>query len=166
MGGAILPLMATTSHREPSEVQITVLRLADDGALGRRLESHLVRLQTLAPAVLAVAIVGIVLAAVLGVGRSSHSAAAGVSDPGPAGVAAAYGYPLGCLDVRISAVNPAFARADFHRTSACALESAFPSALFHRFGEEWHPMLYAITYPCPLPSVPRTVQRQFALCRR
>jgi hypothetical protein len=157
-------MMATTPLGEPSDVQITVLRLPDDGALRRRVESHLARLQTLAVAAFVVAIAGVMFAAVLGIGRPPRASAAGVGDPGPAGVAAAYGYPPSCLDVTIAAVNPAFARADFHRSGACELYSGFPSALFHRFGEQWHPVLYAVSYPCPLQSVPPTVQRQLKLC--
>src|SRR5205807_3062712 len=90
----------------------------------------------------------------------------GVRQAGTAGVAAAYGYPTGCLRVRISAIDPAFARADFEGPQSCSDAIAFPTALFHRFGGEWHPVLYAVSYPCPGRSVPASVQKQLALCAR
>lgn len=155
----------------PSEVHVTVFRLADEHALHRRLGRELdwiwARLRLVAVVVLPLAIGGVLLAAVLGVGsRTSPGAAAGVTDAGPAGVAAAYGYPSACLKVRISEIDPSFARADFGRAGSCGLHGGFPTALFHRFGGEWHPLLYAVTYPCPMPSVPAPVQRQLSVCPR
>lgn len=85
-------------------------------------------------------------------------------DAGPAGVAAAYGYPRGCLRVRISGLDPRFARADFARPGTCGYAVEFPTAVFHRFGGEWHPVLYTVRYPCPVPTIPPPVQSQLALC--
>lgn len=141
---------------QPSEVQVTVFRFPGDRAVQRR---------WVLPAAIAAALVGAVLAVVGVAGPSRGVATAGVDAAGPTGVAAADGYPSTCLTVTISPVNRTFARADFTPRRACGLASGFPTAIFHRFGGEWHPMLYAVRYPCPVPSVPPEVQRELSLCR-
>lgn len=152
-------------------MQVTVFRLPDDRNHRRRLESERdripTRLRKVAVAV-AVAIVGVMFAVATGVGGSGGPPGViwGVRDPGAAGVAAAYGYPPGCLRVRISAVNPAFARADSDHSGSCGYGIEFPTALFHRFDGEWHAVLYTVTYQCPVPSVPASVQSQLSLCQR
>jgi hypothetical protein len=78
------------------------------------------------------------------VGSGPRDAVWGVTEPGPAGVAAAYGYPLGCLRVTISPANPASARAEFDRGGSCGYVSGFATAVFRRFGGEWHPVLYTV----------------------
>ena len=142
----------------PSEVRVTVFRLE---APHHRLP---VRFQRIAVAVLGIALAVALLE--LSWSGGSGSLVWGVRQAGPAGVAAAYGYPTNCLRVRISAINPAFARADFERPGSCSDAIAFPTALFHRFEGEWHPVLYAVGYPCPVPSVPASVQKQLDLCGR
>jgi hypothetical protein len=139
--------------QRPSEVHVTVLRSADYRGLQGR-----------GAVVVPMAVVAVALALVLGAGGGSRAADATVGDPGAAGVAAAYGYPPSCLSVRIS-VDRAFARADFARATSCGIYSGFPTALFRRFDGEWHPVLYTFSYPCPVPSVPRAVQRELTLCR-
>lgn len=143
------------SHRSfagaPSEVQVTVFRLPDDRALSRRIERRLDRIparvrRAVVTTLGAAAIGGLGLAIALG-GSGPRGAVWGVSDAGPAGVAAAYGYPLGCLQVRISAANPAFARAEFDHHGSCGYVSGFPVARFRRFGGEWHPVLYSVSSP-------------------
>jgi hypothetical protein len=177
--GAILPLMAKRPlpnrqidfENAPSDVQVTVFLVSDDRGLRRWLERHreriLASLEKVAVAVV-VAIVGAMFAVAFGIGRSggAREVIRDVREAGPAGVAAAYGYPPGCLRVRISAVNPAYARADFDRPGLCGYSVEFPSALFHRFDGEWHPVLYTVSYPCPVPSVPAPVQSQLSLCPR
>jgi hypothetical protein len=106
---------------------------------------------------------GLGLAIALG-GVGHRGAVWGVSDVGRAGIAAAYGYSPGCLRVRISAANPVFARADFDRSVSCGPRPGFPTALFRRFGGQWHPLLYLAGYRCPVPAVPASVQRQLSLC--
>ena len=155
----------------PSDVQVTILRLPDDRGLNQWLERHRDRIQALLRKVVVavtVAIVGAVFAVAFGVGASRGPGGViwGVREAGPAGVAAAYGYPPGCLRVRISAANSAFARADFDRPRSCAYDVAFPTALFHRFDGEWHPVLYTVSYSCPVPSIPALVQSQLSLCPR
>jgi hypothetical protein len=155
----------------PYDVQVMVLRVPDDGGLIQWLEGHRpqlpARLRKVAFAFPA-AIVGVMLAVAFAVGGGGGVQVGiwGVRQAGPAGVAAAYGYPPGCLRVRISALNPAFARADFQHPRSCGYPVEFPSALFHRFGGEWHPVLYTVSYPCPVPSIPTLVQSQLSLCPR
>jgi hypothetical protein len=143
------------SHRSPvgppSEVQVTVFRLPDDGALHLRVARRLDRIPTRAKRAVAVllglaALGGLGLAIALGTG-GPRGDVWGVTEPGPAGVAAAYGYPLSCLRVTISASDPAFARAEFDHHRSCGYASGFATALFHRFDGEWHPVLYSVTSP-------------------
>jgi hypothetical protein len=152
----------------PADVQVTVVGYPSERRLERWIARRLgwlpARLQMVGVAAVPAAVVAVVLAAALGVG----SPAAGTADvraAGAAGVIAASGYPPACLTVTISARNRAYARADFARRGSCELDSGFPTAIFHRSGGEWHPFLYTVSYPCPVPSVPRSVQRQLELCR-
>jgi hypothetical protein len=142
-----LPDSQRTLAGPPSEVQVTVFRLPDDRALERRVRKALdripARVRRIALAALAAAILGGLGLAIAVASGGPHDAVWGVSEPGPAGVAAAYGYPLGCLRVRISAANPEFARAEFVRRGSCGYLPGFSTALFHRFNGEWHPMLYS-----------------------
>ena len=160
------------THRDlvgpPSEVQVTVLRLPDDRALYRRVGRWFDRIppsvrKAVVTTVGVAALGGLGVAIALG-GGGPRGAVWGSSEVGRAGIAAAYGYSPGCLRVRIAAANPAFARADFDRYGSCGQVPGFPTALFRRFGGQWHPLLYVAGYRCPLPSMPATVQRQLSLC--
>ncbi len=165
----------TDSERDfaiaPSNVRVTVFRLPDDRGLGRRSKGLYDRIPTWLRKVAFAGLVGIVgamLAGAFGVDGNSGTREAiwGVREPGRSGVAAAYGYPTTCLRVRISAINPAFARADADHSGSCGYDIGFPTALFRRFNGEWHPVLYVISYRCPLPSIPAPVQSQLSLCSR
>lgn len=152
----------------PSEVQVTVFRLPDDRALHRRVGRQLDRVPTGVRRA-AVTTLGVVALGGLGVaialgGGGPRGAVWGVSEAGRAGIAAAYGYSPDCLRVTISAANPAFGRADFDRSGPCGRAPGFPTALFRRFGGQWHPLLYLAGYTCPVPSIPAPVQMQLALC--
>ena len=135
---------------------MTVFRLPGDHGARRR--------WMLAPAIAGAVLVAVLLAS--GGTGPGGIATDGVTAAGPAGVAAAYGYPSSCLTVRISGGDRSFARADFARTRACELQDSFPTAMFRRFEGEWHPMFYTVSYRCPVPSVPHAVQSELALCRR
>jgi hypothetical protein len=155
----------------PYDVRVMVLGFPDDGGLLRWLESHRARIPPRlwkVAAAIPIAIVGALVAVAFAVGGGDQRQGViwGVRQAGPAGVAAAYGYPAACLRVRISAVNPAFARADIDHPRSCGYDIGFPSALFHRFAGEWHPVLYAASYPCPVPAIPMSVQSQLSLCPR
>ncbi|MGN6168490.1 MAG: hypothetical protein ACTHQQ_10020 [Solirubrobacteraceae bacterium] len=80
------------------------------------------------------------------------------------GVAAAYGYPTRCLVVTFASSDPAFARADFNHRSLCGRYTGDPTAIFHVVDGGWRPVLEAVTYPCPAPSIPAAVQRELVVC--
>jgi hypothetical protein len=84
--------------------------------------------------------------------------------PGPAGVAAAYGYPLRCLSVAIALHDPRFARADFDHAVPCGRYTGFVTAIFRRADGEWVPVLKATSYPCPVRSLPVRVQAELGVC--
>jgi hypothetical protein len=89
---------------------------------------------------------------------------AGSRTGGPAGVAAAYGYPLRCLSITISASDPAFARADPDRASPCGRYDGSMTAIFRRVHGAWRPVLDTSSYRCPVESVPPVAQGQLAVC--
>lgn len=133
------------------------LRIAGSGrAVGRR------AVAVLAP-VLAIALTASVW---LGA-RSSQGASVNplTRIRGPAGVAAAYGYPPGCLSVTILETDPTYARADFNHQRLCGRYAGYPTAIFHYRSGIWRPVLVAATYLCPVDSLPATVQRQLGVCQ-
>jgi hypothetical protein len=144
----------------PSEVRVTVFRVEADREL---ITTRFRKLAAAAAAAVVVAAIGIAIAGSHG---GSRQAIWGAREGGAAGIAAAYGYPQGCLRVRISTANPGFARADFAQQQSCGYDIGFPIAVFHRISGEWHPVLYAAGYRCPVASIPPAVQRQLSLCPR
>jgi hypothetical protein len=85
---------------------------------------------------------------------------------GPAGVAAAYRYPLGCLGATISAGDPASASARLDRASPCWRYGVYVTAIFHRVHRVWRLALEAASSSCPAVSLPAVVRAQLAVCRR
>jgi hypothetical protein len=96
--------------------------------------------------------------------RSLHASPAAARESGAAGVAAAYGYPPRCLSVTIAAADPAYARADYNRVSACGRYDGTVTAIFHRVDGEWRPVLDATGYSCPIASLPRAVINELDVC--
>jgi hypothetical protein len=96
--------------------------------------------------------------------RSLHASPATARESGPAGVAAAYGYPPRCLSVTIAPADPSYARADYNRVSACGRYDGTVTAIFHRVDGEWRPVLDAIGYSCPIASLSRAVASELAVC--
>ena len=114
---------------------------------------------------LVVAATGGVVAAVPGGQR--HPGARGTALPserGPLGVAAAYGYPLRCLTITIAGSDPTYARADFDRTTPCGRYDGYATAIFHRVERRWRPVLNALSYTCPVASLPGPVQAELGVC--
>jgi hypothetical protein len=162
----------------PSSVQITVLTGPRDRGWRERIgkasitPSVLCKRPTTASAlaiaavVLLVATAGVIVAAAPHEGRTSASPESSplARSPGPAGVAAAYGYPLRCLSVTISSRDPAYARADFDRSSACGTFHLYVTAIFHRVDGAWRRAIIAVSYSCPVASLPAAVQAQLAVC--
>lgn len=101
----------------------------------------------------------------LGVGSRLFTAShTGIHDRGPAGVAAAYGYPSRCLSVTIPLHDPTFARADFNRAAPCGRYGGDPTAIFHWTGGAWRPVLDAVAYRCPVAAVPPAVEAALEVC--
>ncbi len=56
-------------------------------------------------------------------------------------MAAAFGYPLRCLRVTISAGDPVYARAHVDHSAACARYHGYLNASFHRIDGTWRLIL-------------------------
>lgn len=83
---------------------------------------------------------------------------------GAAGVAAAYGRPLGCLEITILPTAPSYARADFDHRTPCGRYTGDPTAIFHYVAGGWRAVLDAVDYACPVPSLPAAVQAELGVC--
>jgi hypothetical protein len=112
------------------------------------------------------------LVAILVVAATEHGdrdgARRGVSalarEPGPEGVAAAYGYPLRCLSVTLVGSDQRYARADFNHVSPCGRFTGYSTAIFLRVMGAWRPVLEAVGYVCPVASLPVHVQAELGVC--
>lgn len=123
------------------QITVTVMR-ARDHPLREQLVSigAVASARTIGALALTVAVLGaIIVGALEGDVTREHGGAraAQARAAGPAGVAAAYGYPLRRLSITISASNPAYARAHVDRTSACAQHHGYVNASFHWIGGTW-----------------------------
>jgi hypothetical protein len=103
-----------------------------------------------------------VVAVWLGGGGARH--ADPVTARGPAGVAAAYGYPLSCMSVTIPAADRTYARADLSHAAGCAGITGYAPAIFHYVAGRWRLVPDAVGYMCNRESVPAAVDRAFELC--
>ncbi len=110
----------------------------------------------------AVAALAVIAAAWLSGGSVQHRDP--VAAPGPAGVAAAYGYPLGCLSVRILATDRTYARADLSHTAGCGRNTGYAPAIFHYAAGRWRLVPDAIGYMCFAGAVPDAVEQGLELC--
>ena len=115
---------------------------------------------------MAAAAMGAAVVGVLAGGRdgTARRGTAGAELVGPAGVAAAYGYPLRCVSVTIAQTNHAYARADFDHRSPCGRYDGYATAVFHRVDGSWRPVIDALGYSCPVADVPRPVQAELGVC--
>jgi hypothetical protein len=86
-------------------------------------------------------------------------------DRGPAGVAAAYGYPPGCVSVTIPSIHDLYARADFNHATRCGRYTGDPTAIFRYLAGSWQPVLDAVEYQCPVSELPRAVQTTLGVCQ-
>jgi hypothetical protein len=112
--------------------------------------------------VLAIGALAAVVAVWLSDGSSRHRDP--ITARGPDGVAAAYGYPLGCLSVTILATDRTYARADLTHTHGCGGITGYAPAIFHYVAGRWRLVPDAIGYMCFRGAVPPAVERGFALC--
>lgn len=153
----------------PSEVQVTVMPGPRAGAIRDRIAGARAWLT----ACLIIGIVGtgaIVVGALhaggIGTIPVARSAEAELRTAGPAGVAAAYRYPLGCLSVTMSAVDRAYATTHVDRGSPCWRYGVYVTVIFRRVGAVWRLALEAASSSCPVVSLPAVVRTQLAECRR
>lgn len=93
-----------------------------------------------------------------------HVVNAMARERGPAGVAAAYGYPLRCLSITILGPGRRYARADFDHMSPCGRFAGYSTAIFLRVMGVWRPVLEAVDYTCPVASLPVDVQAELSAC--
>ena len=87
-----------------------------------------------------------------------------VTARGPNGVAAAYGYPLGCMSVTIPVVDRTYARADLSHVAGCGSNTGYAPAIFHYVAGRWRLVPDAIGYTCNPNAMPAVVERAFELC--
>jgi hypothetical protein len=66
--------------------------------------------------------------------------------------------------VTISTTDPTYARAELDRVSPCWRYGVYVTAIFHRVGGSWRPLLNSSRYSCPVASLPAVVQQQLAVC--
>jgi hypothetical protein len=116
------------------------------------------------------AIAGLVLTFVMGaiaviwlVGRQAQNRDP-VTARGANGVAAAYGYPLGCMSVTIPATDRTYARADLSHTVGCGRNTGYAPAIFHYVAGRWRLVPDAIGYTCNPNAMPAVVEQAFELC--
>ena len=83
---------------------------------------------------------------------------------GPAAVAAAFRYPLGCLSVKIDGHNPEYATARLNRASPCWRYGVYVTAVFRHVDGVWRLVLYARSNVCPPRSLPPAVRAQVGVC--
>ena len=101
---------------------------------------------------------------VLGLGGASARHADPVTARGPAGVAAAYGYPLGCMSVKIPAADRTYARADLTHAAGCGGITGYAPAFFHYVAGRWRLVPNAIGYMCNPDVAPAAVVQGLDLC--
>jgi hypothetical protein len=110
----------------------------------------------------AVGALAVIVAVVVGGGSARHVDP--VAARGPAGVAAAYGYPLGCMSVTIPAADRTYARAELTHATGCGGITGYAPAIFHYVAGRWRLVPDAIGYMCNRESVPPAVDQALALC--
>jgi hypothetical protein len=85
-----------------------------------------------------------------------------------AGILAAVGDPPAaapCLDVRIAASNRAYGTVLFSSRRGCTRWIANGVSVYHRVnGNHWRVVFAASSYRCPVPRLPRSVQRDLGVC--
>jgi hypothetical protein len=84
--------------------------------------------------------------------------------PGAAGVAAAYGYPLGCLSVSIARGDPEYASARLERADPCWRIGAYGVALFRREHGTWRLIAQTAAARCERRAAPRRVLERLGAC--
>jgi len=173
-GRPILQLMADASAPDDPRdaqdsailVRVTVVPGPRGGAgVGqtRLLHRRAPAVAALTLALLAGAVVGVASSRILaGPEPPLRAQAAQADEAGPAGVAAAYHYPLACLSVTIAAADPAYAAARLNRASPCWRYGVYSTTIFHRVAGKWR--LVTSGASCSIASIPTVVRAEVGLC--
>ena len=167
MGTNEAPDRSSESSDLPQVVLVKIRVLRDPDA--RTFRERIVAIQKVTrwPATVALVLLVAILAmagTLLGGPHGARHVSASARQRGPAGVAAAYGYPLRCLSITILATDRAYARADFNHLRPCGRFTGYSTAIFHRVMGAWHPVLDAAGYVCPVASLPVNVQTELGVC--
>lgn len=145
-------------------VEVTVLH--DRGTLAFPMRIAAISAVTRRRAIVALAVVAAAaLFAGDGIARQPPLSAL-ARDSGPAGVAAAYGYPLSCLSITILRTDRTYARADFNHLTPCGRYTGYPTAIFHYHQGRWRTVLDVIAYTCPVDWLPPGVQTGLGVCEQ
>jgi hypothetical protein len=152
-------------YPELLEIQITLPPAAGPRRLPARSLPILGALTASALVAMVPALGGLGIAALFRHGHSAlRSPPAMARFAGPAGVAAAYGYPIRCLSITIPPGHATYARADFDRRNLCGRYMGYTAAIFHRTNGTWRVVLEASAYVCPVAAIPPAVQARLGIC--
>jgi hypothetical protein len=162
MGKNEAPDRSSESSDVPEVLVVEVTVLRDPDARASRM--RLVRWPAMVGLGLLVAILAMAGTLQGGPDGAGHGVGAVARETGPAGVAAADGYPLRCLSITILAADQAYARADFNHRRPCGRFTGYSTAIFHRVMGAWRPVLDAVGYVCPVASLPVNVQTELGVC--
>lgn len=168
MGKDEAPDRLSESSDPPEVILVEIRVLGDPDARAFRKRIVAIQKVTRWPAIVAL----VLLAAILAMAGTPMGGPDGARqvvnalarERGPAGVAAAYGYPLRCLSITILATDQAYARADFNHLRPCGRFTGYSTAVFHRVMGAWRPVLDAADYVCPVASLPVNVQTGLGVC--
>jgi len=168
MGKNEAPDRSSESSHLPEVIPVEITVQRDPDARASRERIVAIQQVTRWPAIVALVLLGAILA-MAGTRQGSpdrprHVVSAFARERGPAGVAAAYGYPLRCLSITILATDQAYARADFNHLRPCGRFTGYSTAIFHRIMGAWRPVLDATGYVCPVASLPVNVQTELGVC--
>jgi hypothetical protein len=162
------PDRSSESSDLPEVILVEIRMLGDPDARPFREWTGAIQKITRWPAVVALVLLAAILAMagtpLRGPDGARHVVSALARERGPAGVAAAYGYPLSCLSITILATDQAYARADFNHLRPCGRFTGYSTAIFHRVMGAWRPVLDAAAYVCPVASLPVNVQTELGVC--
>jgi len=164
------PNRSSESSDLPEVILVEIRVLGDPDA--RTFRERIVAIQKVTrwPAIVALVLLVAILAMagtlLGGPDGARHVVSAMARERGPAGVAAACGYPLRCLSITILATDQTYARADFNHLRPCGRFTGYSTAIFHRVMGAWRPVLDAAGYVCPVGSLPVNVQTELGVCRQ
>ena len=167
MGKNEAPDRSSESSDVPEVILVEIRLLGDPNARTLRERKVAIQKVTRWGAIVALVLLAAILAMagtlLPGPDGARHVVSALARERGPAGVAAAYGYPLRCLSITI-ATDQVYARADFNHLRPCGRFTGYSTAIFHRIMGAWRAVFDAAGYFCPVVSLPVNVQTELGVC--